>query len=286
MSAYVDVSNASKLIPQNNFTPKPVMDPKSSSVHLLGIHFNRVTMAETLALAKQFIAERKKSHQICLSNAYTVSLSWDDGELRNVLDSADLVLADGMSIVWGGRLIGVNLPGRIAGPDLAEVLCADAERSGLKVFFLGSTVENLAALKQVLLEKWPRLQIVGMYSPPMCQKLGADDNNAIFKELHATKPDILFVGMSTPKQEKWIAANLDQLDVPVSIGIGAAFDFMSGRIPRAPEQFQKMGMEWLYRLWCEPRRLWRRYLLGNMIFLAHLAWSWIRVHSRSKAKAH
>ena len=262
-------------------TKPELMAPRAEI--LLGIRFHCVTMKDAYEQIKAFI-QSGTAHQVCLSNAYTVSLCWKDNELRQGLDRADLVLADGMSIVWGGRLIGVTIPGRIAGPDLAEYLCEQSERAGHRVFFLGSTPENLAQLKQELLVKWPKLQIVGMFSPPMCAKLSDSENELIFAQLKAAKPDILFVGMSTPKQEKWIAANRHHLTVPVSIGIGAAFDFISGRIQRAPMHIQDVGLEWLYRLWCEPRRLWKRYLLGNAIFLAHLFWAWTRYQVRSFSK--
>lgn len=255
-------------------TPTP--SSSAATPHLLGIPFHNATILGVLAKVNDYIAQGG-SHQICLSNAYTVSLCWKDLELRGMLDRADLVLADGMSIVWGGRLIGVRLRCRVAGPDLAEAMCAQAETKGQRLFFLGSTSENLAQLKITLLKKWPRLQIAGMYSPPMCEKLTADVNDIIFEKLRLAKPDILFVGMSTPKQEKWIGSNIAYLEVPVAIGIGAAFDFISGRIPRAPLIFQRAGIEWLYRLWREPRRLWKRYLLGNAIFLAHLGVAWLRL---------
>jgi len=276
------------VIPPDHSTPrldKPSRPPKDGSialvnVHLLGIPFHDIDIAGVLKQVRQFIANGVP-RQICLGNAYTVSLCWKDLELRKVLDDADLVLADGMSIVWGGRLIGVNLPCRIAGPDLTESLCTLAEQSGYRVFFLGSTTDNLRQLKEILLQKWPKLQLAGMYSPPMCDRLSVQDNQAVFQELYRAKPDILFVGMSTPKQEKWIASNLKDLKVPVSIGIGAAFDFLSGRIPRAPRFLQDSGFEWLYRLGCEPRRLWKRYLLGNFIFLSHLGAAWIKFRFRS-----
>jgi len=282
MASYVDVSESAAVISKDHL--KSAMPAELPAVYVLGIRFHNATMAQTLNQAKEFILAGKKSHQICLSNAYTVSLCWKDAELRRVLDKADLVLADGMSIVWGGRFVGVALPGRIAGPDLSEALCAQAEKLGHRVFFLGSTPENLAQLKQVLLERWPALKIAGMFSPRMCDRLSGEDNTVIFQQLHAAKPDILFVGMSTPKQEKWIAAHLQEFHIPVCIGIGAAFDFISGRVRRAPEQFQKAGLEWLYRLWSEPRRLWKRYLLGNMIFLTHLTWEWLKHQNRARLK--
>lgn len=234
--------------------------------NVLGVRFHRLTADEALVCVREFVQARKP-RQLCLVNAYTVSLHRKDPELQSVLRKADLVLADGMSIVWGGRSIGAKLPERVAGPDLTQAICGEAERLGYRLFFLGSTPETLGKLKALLLARWPQLNLVGVYSPPMCEKLSDTDNQAIFKALHEANPDILFVGMSTPKQEKWISAQLSNLAVPVSIGIGAAFDFLSGEVPRAPLVLQRAGFEWLYRLYREPRRLWKRYLLGNAVFL-------------------
>lgn len=247
---------------------------------VLGVRFHRLEFAAVLKLVETYIAD-KRPRQLCLANAYTLALTFSDEELRLLLNQADLVLADGMSIVWGGQWLGARIPQRVAGPDLAESIFSLAERSGYRVFFLGSTPDNLASLKEVLLRRWPRLQIAGMFSPPMCEKLTPEDNELIFAALGSAKPDVLFVGMSTPKQEKWIASNLKHLQIPVSIGIGAAFDFLSGRIPRAPRFLQESGFEWLYRLCCEPRRLWKRYLLGNFVFLSHLSAAWIKFRFRS-----
>jgi N-acetylglucosaminyldiphosphoundecaprenol N-acetyl-beta-D-mannosaminyltransferase len=191
--------------------------------------------------------------------------------LCRLINGSDLTLADGMSIVWGGRWVGANLPERIAGPDLTESLCAKAETTGYKIFLMGSSEQNLAALQSVLLARWPKLQISGTYSPAMCERFDESETLRILDRIAQTQTDILLVGMSAPKQEIWIAENRHRLNVPVTIGIGAAFDFLSGRIPRAPKHLQQMGLEWLYRLWCEPRRLWRRYLLGNAVFLSLLA---------------
>jgi N-acetylglucosaminyldiphosphoundecaprenol N-acetyl-beta-D-mannosaminyltransferase len=254
--------------------------PPIATSDVLGVRFHCLSISSVLHLVECYIAE-KRPRQLCLANAYTLALTFKDDELRRLLNQADLVLADGMSIVWGGQWLGSHIPQRVAGPDLTDAICALAETSGYRVFFLGSTADNLARLKEVLLRRWPRLQIVGMFSPPMCEKLTPEDNALIFAALGSSKPDVLFVGMSTPKQEKWIASNLKHLQVPVSVGIGAAFDFMSGLVPRAPELLQKSGFEWLYRLYCEPRRLWKRYLLGNVLFLSHLGAAWLKVRLRS-----
>jgi N-acetylglucosaminyldiphosphoundecaprenol N-acetyl-beta-D-mannosaminyltransferase len=243
--------------------------------NLLGIGIHGVRHQQALDQIETWIKERKPRH-ICLANAYSVSLCWDYPGYRATLDSADLVLADGMSIVWGGRWLGIHIPERIAGPDLTRMLCERAQEMGYGMFFLGSTAENLQLLISVLKRRYPKLRIVGSYSPSMCDRFSAEENRTIVRKIHEASPDILLVGISAPKQEIWIAEHLQDLNVPICMGIGAAFDFLSGRIPRAPGHLQKIGLEWLHRLSCEPRRLWKRYLLGNAIFLSHLTYQWFR----------
>lgn len=242
---------------------------------VLGVNFHCLTMPQTLNHLERFIRDRAP-RQICLSNAYIVSLAQRDAELRALLDRAALVLADGMSIVWGSRWIGVQIPCRVAGPDLMTELCALSEKKNYRIFLLGSTPDNVKRLENALRQRWPALTLAGAYSPTFCDRLSEHENQRIIHQLKECAPDILFVGMSAPKQEKWIAQNLSRMEVPVCLGVGAAFDFISGRIPRAPEGMRRIGLEWLYRLWREPSRLWKRYLLGNFIFLSHLAVAWIR----------
>ena len=172
-----------------------------------------------------------------------------------------------MSIVWGARVLRLKLPERVAGPDLMNALAGRAAEKGYRVFLLGTSDENLQQLKKKFCASWPGLNVVGIYSPPMSEKFTPDQTAAIIERVRAAKPDILFVGLSCPKQERWIAENLQQIQVPVSLGVGAAFDFLAGRIPRAPEWLRRRGLEWVHRLWCEPGRLWRRYLIGNSVFL-------------------
>jgi N-acetylglucosaminyldiphosphoundecaprenol N-acetyl-beta-D-mannosaminyltransferase len=223
----------------------------------------------------RFVRDRKP-HQIVLANAYTVSLCAQDQGLRALLNAAALTLADGMSIVWGARWLGIKIPGRIAGPDLMEAICARAEETGYRLFLMGSSLENLENLRSVLMTRWPKLRRPEIFSPSMCKEFDAAENQRILDHIQNAKPDILFVGMSCPKQEKWIARNLQALNVPVALGVGAAFNFISGLVPRAPERLRNIGLEWLYRLYREPRRLWKRYLLGNAVFLSLLMMQWGR----------
>ncbi len=246
---------------------RAIQDPPG--VNVLGVRFHCLTLETSLDRIHDIIQEGMP-HHIVLANAYTVALCHRSPTLKDLLNRANLVLADGMSIVWGARWIGVSLPERVAGPDLMEALCAISERRNYRIFLMGSYSENLDALQRTLLLRWPGLTIVGYYSPPMCERFEESETQLIVDRLRETKPDILFTGISAPKQEIWIAENLGRLQVPVAMGVGAAFDFLSGRIPRAPLWMQKIGLEWLYRLWREPRRLWRRYVLGNLIFLSLL----------------
>jgi N-acetylglucosaminyldiphosphoundecaprenol N-acetyl-beta-D-mannosaminyltransferase len=212
------------------------------------------------------LIEEKSPRQINFSNAQTVALCHRNRELAGIINGADLNMADGMSIVWGARFLGLKMPERVAGPDVMRALCQRAAAKGHRIFLMGSSVANLEKLSRALEANAPGLHIAGTYSPPWCERFSEEETQIIISHLKASQPDILFVGVSCPKQERWIAENLNRLGVPLCLAVGAAFDFLSGRIPRAPEFMRKRGLEWLYRLWCEPRRLWKRYLLGNLIF--------------------
>ncbi len=214
----------------------PVMNQnETAALSVLGIPFHPLNMVGSLDHIDRFIRERKP-RQICLANAYTVAIARHNRDLTDALKKSDLVLADGMSIVWGSRWLSINIPCRVAGPDLMEGVCARSAEQGYRVFLMGSSWENLEQLKKMLLKRWPRLHIVGLHSPSMCERFDETETQSILDKIHQAAPDILFVGVSAPKQEIWIAENLYRLQVPVNIGVGAAFDFLSGRIPRAPRK--------------------------------------------------
>jgi N-acetylglucosaminyldiphosphoundecaprenol N-acetyl-beta-D-mannosaminyltransferase len=267
----MDANSASKT--------EPISIPATT---VLGVPFHLLRMDGALEVLERFIAERRP-RQICLANAYTVALAQSDKDVQDLLKRSDLVLADGMSIVWGARWIGVDIPCRVAGPDLMAQLCERSAEKGYRIYLLGTSEENLADLKAELLRRWPRLQVVGTHSPSMSDRFTPTENSEILERIRQATPDVLFVGMSCPKQERWIAENLNAIAAPVSLGVGAAFNFLSGSIPRAPQTLQNLGLEWLYRLYREPRRLWRRYLLGNAVFLSRLAAE--RAHVRGRREA-
>jgi N-acetylglucosaminyldiphosphoundecaprenol N-acetyl-beta-D-mannosaminyltransferase len=236
---------------------------------IFGIRFHAINLQNAVLEIERYISERIP-RQVCLANAYTVAFCKSQPALRDVINRMDLILPDGMSIIWGSRRLGIRFEERVAGPDLMEALCARAAEKQYRVFLLGSSPETLERLVHVLTSRWPGLQLAGVHSPSMSDEFDEAETVHMLDTVHEARPDILFVGMSAPKQELWISNNLNRLQVPVSMGVGAAFDFISGQIPRAPQKMQESGIEWLYRLYCEPRRLWKRYLLGNTIFLSLL----------------
>lgn len=244
-------------------------------IKIFGLRFNPVSLEDAVAALGRAVENRERT-QVNFANAQTVALARRDGFITDLLNRSRFTFPDGMSIVWGGRMLGHRIPERVAGPDLMAALCQRAATRGWKIFLLGSCPENLERLASQLMAASPTLQIVGKMSPPVREQFNAQESMDMVSAVNASGADILFVGISCPKQERWIDAHLAELKTPLNLGVGAAFDFLSGRIPRAPEWLQVRGLEWLYRLWCEPRRLWRRYLWGNLVFLSLLSAERIR----------
>jgi len=231
-----------------------------------GIRFDKVNLSESVKKVITAIEHNSKI-QVCVTNVYSTVLMQKDTEFRKINNSTSLVVADGMPIIWVSKLMGFPLPCRIAGSDLFFELCTVASTRNYTFYFLGSKKEVLDKIRVNLKVDFPDLKIVGMYSPPYRDQFSEEENNDIVQKINEVKPDVLWVGMTAPKQEKWIFHNLDKLNVKVAIGVGAVFNFVAGSVPRAPVWMQKMGMEWFFRLIQEPKRLWKRYLIGNTIFL-------------------
>ena len=231
-----------------------------------GVKFSIINLFEAVKKLEDNIINTRKS-QVCVTNVYSTVLMQKDDEFRKINNSSTMVVADGMPIVWVSKLMKCPLPCRIAGADLFFRLCTLACERGYTFYFLGSTKDALGRIRIHLKAKFPSLKIAGVYSPPYKDIFSATENAEILKKINEVKPDILWVGMTAPKQEKWIYHNSDKIDTKVAIGVGAVFDFVSGAVHRAPVWMQKMGLEWLFRFIQEPRRMWRRYLIGNTIFI-------------------
>lgn len=247
----------------------------SKSFQIAGVKIHRVSLKETIRQIENLLRSCKS--QICVTNVYSIVMMQKDGKFKQINNSCSLVVADGMPLIWASKLLGPPIPERITGSDLFYELCKIAVQKQYKFFFLGSTNEVLNNMSIKLKRQFPNLQIVGTYSPPFKKTFSEVENKEIIEKINASSPDILWVGMTAPKQEKWIYYNLDKLNVKVAIGIGAVFDFVAGTVKRAPKWMQKIGLEWLFRLIQEPKRLWKRYLIGNTIFIWLVLKEFIRI---------
>lgn len=207
----------------------------------------------------------RRPHYIATANVDFLAHAQHDAELRRILLNANLVLCDGTPLVWASRLLGNPLPERVAGSDLMPHLLDAAARKKYRLFFLGATAEANEQAAANVRTQFADVIIAGHYSPPF-RPLAEMDNEEIARRIRAARPDILFVAFGCPKAEKWIAMNYRALGVPVTIGVGATIDFLAGRVRRAPVWMRRAGVEWVFRLWQEPRRLFKRYLGDLRIF--------------------
>lgn len=200
-----------------------------------------------------------------MANVHVTMMAHDNPSYRKAVEEADLVVPDGMPLVWAMRLMGSKGQERVYGPGLTLEICRWAQQNRVPVYFYGSTPAVLESLRAKLIERFPQLEIRGLYSPPF-RSLTAEEDEEDVKRINSSGARIIFVGLGAPKQERWMAAHRDKVQ-GVMVGVGAAFDILSGRVPQAPEWIQKAGLEWLHRLLLEPRRLWRRYFYYNPRFL-------------------
>ncbi|MBI3417295.1 MAG: WecB/TagA/CpsF family glycosyltransferase [Verrucomicrobia bacterium] len=210
------------------------------------------------------ITQKAKGY-ICVTGVHGVMEAQADAGFRSILNRAFLCTPDGMPMVWMGRLNGFSEMDRVYGPDLMLEVFAESLCAGHRHFFYGGANGAAAQLKDCMTRQFPGLQVVGVYEPPF-RPLNATEETELEAQIRAVRPDILWVGLSTPKQEKFMAEHLAKLEVTIMIGVGAAFDFHSGRVKQAPRWMQRSGLEWFFRLCQEPRRLWRRYLRNNPRF--------------------
>lgn len=231
-------------------------------IAILGVRIDNVTAPEAIERIER-MAVSGRPHYFVTANVDFLVRARQDPELRRILLDADLALCDGAPIVWASRILGNPLPERVAGSDLVPLLLELARQKGLRVFFLGASPEAAAAAIVNVGRRHPGLLVAG-HSPPFGAFQAADDD-AIERRLAEARPDLLFVAFGCPKQEKWIAAHYRALGVPVSGGVGATIDFLSGR-RRAPMWMRRAGLEWAFRLLAEPRRLFGRYWKDFRVF--------------------
>jgi len=237
----------------------------SKQVNVLGVGISVLDLSTALAAIADAVKARRKGY-ICVTGVHGVMEAQADPDFKAILNHAFLCTPDGMPMVWAGKLNGHPEMARVYGPDLMLDVCAWSEKSGCRHFFYGGAEGVAELLAEKLKVKFPGLIVTGTFTPPF-RALSPEEEKDLREHIRVSQPDILWVGLSTPKQERFMAEYLPKLDVTLMLGVGAAFDFHSGRVRQAPRWMQRSGLEWFYRLCCEPRRLAKRYLRNNPLFI-------------------
>jgi N-acetylglucosaminyldiphosphoundecaprenol N-acetyl-beta-D-mannosaminyltransferase len=251
-------------------------------VDVLGVPVSAITMTQAIQAIHTWIDQRE-CHYVCVTGVHGVMESARDESLRLIHERAGLVTPDGMPLVWLSRHAGYSQVERVYGPDLMLAACEASTRHGWRHFFYGGGPGIADHMAVRLQARFPGLQVVGVYSPPF-QPMTAAEDEALVQRINATRPDIVWVGLGTPKQERWMAAHVGRLSAPVLVGVGAAFDFHAGVKRQAPRWMQRSGLEWSFRLATEPRRLARRYLVNNPQFVWRIGGQLWRTHRPEHSK--
>ena len=229
------------------------------------IHISNVTWTEAISRVKELIRSGSEEYVLTPNVDHVVQAS-SDQYLRKIYDECSLVLADGMPIIWASYLLGTPLKEKISGSDFLIRFCQVSAEEGYRIFFLGGEDNAAAISADILRRRYPGLKIVGIYSPPFGFENDEVSNTRVLEKINAARPDLIFVGLGTPKQEKWIYENRHRYHARVSFPVGAGFDFLSGKSRRAPLWMRYAGLEWFWRLILDPRRLFYRYLIRDMRF--------------------
>lgn len=240
-----------------------------TTFEVLGVRVNAVQIPDVIETMRQWIAERNRCRAIAVTGMHGVMEAQHDRTFKEVLNAADAVVPDGMPLVWLGRLKGLSLQRRVYGPELMMSFCEQTASAGYRHFFYGGAPGVPEKLAGILQNKCLGLCVVGIYSPPF-RSLTKEEDAQIVESINATEPDVVWVGLGTPKQEIWMHEHREKLRAPALIGVGAAFDIHAGAKAQAPVWMQEHGLEWLFRLAQEPRRLWRRYLVYGSEFIFRL----------------
>ncbi|MBS0656938.1 MAG: WecB/TagA/CpsF family glycosyltransferase [Verrucomicrobia bacterium] len=261
----------------NAAAPAPALE-SGQPIAMLGVPFDNVTRQQVLARVDAMVQSRRP-HYIATANVDFLVQALEDIELRRILFDADLVVCDGTPLLWASSWLGNPLPERVAGSDLVPVLLEVAAQKGYRIFFLGGRDDIAKKAEANLRTRYPGLVIAGRYSPPLATLLEMDHAD-IRRRIQDAQPDIVLVSFGCPKQEKWIAMNYRESGVPVSMGVGATIDFLAGAVSRAPVWMQRSGLEWIYRLLQEPKRLARRYGHDLRVFGLAIVQQWWRMKQR------
>jgi N-acetylglucosaminyldiphosphoundecaprenol N-acetyl-beta-D-mannosaminyltransferase len=258
-------------------------DDRPSKHSVIGVNISTTSYCEVVECCQKWIQARRSgagastAHYVCVTSVHGIITARDDKEVRNILNSADIATPDGMPLVWALRSFGFKQQQRVYGPTLMLRVCRSAAQYGHRIFLYGGRDEALLELCRRLVQNFPSLKIAGTYAPPF-RPLTPEEELSVSSRISDSGADIVFVGISTPKQERWMYEHRAKFPGVVMIGVGAAFDFHAGHVRQAPAWMQRNGFEWLFRLIMEPARLWQRYLLVTPRFLP--LWAMQRLHRR------
>ena len=244
--------------------------------NILGVNINVTNMNNTVSYICNNI-EKLRGNYICVSNVHTTVMSYEDEQYRNIQNSGAMALHDGGPLSFVSRRKGFKEAERVTGPDIMREIFKISIEKGYKHYFYGSTQETLDELKIKLSEKYPDLNIVGMYSPPF-RKLTEEEDRECIKNINESKADFVWIGLGAPKQEVWMYEHKDKVN-SLMLGVGAGFDYHANKIKRAPIWMQKLSLEWLYRLYQDPKRLLRRYVVTNTKFIKLIKVSFSPLHN-------
>jgi N-acetylglucosaminyldiphosphoundecaprenol N-acetyl-beta-D-mannosaminyltransferase len=277
------IEPATAEIAQPHTTPAKHVLPRPPRFMLGNAPIDRISMDYAALLVTEALLHRGGLPPLTIvgPNAHLVTLAQRDREFAEAMMSADLAVPDGISVVAASRLLRVPIPERVAGGDLMERLCGEAAHYGFRVFFLGGLPGAAIMAAHNLRRKYPGLKICGTCCPPMDFENDPAEEERVLQLVNAHEPDLLCVAFGAPKQEIWMQRNRNRLRVGAILPVGAAFDTQSGLRRRAPAIFQRLALEWLFRLAMEPLRLWRRYLFGNAQFAGLVLRQWLRQTTRS-----
>jgi len=224
---------------------------------ILGVGVNPINITDAINIIQCWITNRDQQY-VCVTPAHSVMDGYRNPDLKKIFNGSGLTTPDGMAIVWLLRLQGFHQVRRVYGPDLMQAVCEHSLETGWRHYFYGGAPGVADQLSERLHNNYPGLKVVGTYTPPF-RELTEEEDQLIITTINEANPDILWVGIGSPKQELWMSKHMSKVNVPVLIGVGAAFDFLSGKKKQAPLWIQRTGFEWLFRLIQEPKRLWQRY---------------------------
>jgi len=240
---------------------------EASSYAVLGVRVDAVQIPDVVSRMQKWIRKRDSCHYIAVMDMHSLMQAQHVASFKTILENADLVVPDGFPLVWLGRRKGLALRRRVYGPELMEHFCEETSSRGYRHFLYGGAPGVAEQLAARLTVRFPGLQIAGTYCPPF-RPLTQDEDDAAVSLINGARTDIVWVGLGAPKQERWMSEHQARLSAPVLVGVGAAFDFHTGRIAQAPPWMREHGLEWFFRLSREPGRLWRRYLIYGTQFVA------------------